>query len=314
MYNKFVVDVSNLFYRNYFTHKDIHFNVNGVLIESGGIYGFIKSIQKLQKDFNDSAEFYFLWDNLASKDLARKELDPDYKLNRTKYSESFYRSLDYLRLILLNYSDKFFCIQIENFEADDLVPAILETFTQQDKILIISEDLDYSRCITDNVHLFKNHQVFTKQSFKEKYGFEPTKEKVVLWKTFKGDSSDNIPVGVPRLRENKIFYLINKYADIYSILENVHSEIEVLGEKCINHILDHKSRLILNYQLVDFIDIDSNILINSIFKGNFNSNSLRFFYKSLGFKIADIDSRLMMGFPEECKNESFFQFENIKRQ
>lgn len=318
MYSKIIFDVSNIFYRNYFTHKDFNTIIDNQKVESGGIYGTIKSIQSIEKKYATlSTEFYFLFDNFSSKDSYRKDLDPDYKLNRLKYDKSFYRSIDYLCLILLNYSDKFYCLQVEQYEADDLLPTLVNSFGENNRVLVVSDDLDFSRCLSENTHLLMHNEIFTPDLFLEKYKFYPTKERVVLWKTLKGDKSDNIPIPVPYIRTSKLLHILNNYNDVYDLLSNIQKDTNILGKKLIEEILNNKSRLILNYQLVNFIDISYDILLNYLRKGSYNPNTLRFFYKSLNFKISEIDTRLLSDYPiQDSENEykNFFQYEKIPRK
>jgi 5'-3' exonuclease len=317
-YSKIIMDGNNLFYRSFFVNKDKNINISNKSIESGAIQGFLKSYDKIEREFSlENSEIYVLWDNMSSKINARKQIDPDYKIDRKILSSDFYNSIDYLQLILLNRSNKYYSVKMEGMEADDLVPSLLSSFNKYDRILLFSKDLDWSRCISKNVHWLQHNEIVTEEKFKEKFGFLPTKEKIVLYKSIRGDTSDNIPKGVKGISEKDIMYLINTYQDIYDLLDNIHKEKEIIGQKYIDQFIQNKSRLILNYQLVDFINIDYNELKEYVYQGQFNSKSLRFYYKTLGLQVSEVDKRLLGSFPdkEEIKESNdFFQYQSIQRK
>jgi 5'-3' exonuclease len=315
-YSKIIVDLSNLYYKNYFTHQDQKVLVENEEIMTGGIYGFIRSLRKLQRDFlSEEGQVYILADNFSSKDSYRKQIDPAYKLNRKKYQDSFYRGIDFLALILMNTSNKIFTVQVESYEADDLVPAVLDSFDKYDKVLIVSDDLDYSRVIKENVDWYKNKIIYNKDNFKEKYGFYPTEEKVVLYKVIRGDASDNIEIGVKGIRENIVLDLLEKYKDIYDLLENI--DTADLDDKWKTAFIENKTRLILNHQLVSFIDISKEEVQQFTYQGCFNPNTLRSLYKTLGFQISDIHPELQNSFPEKIvdgSKKTFFNFDRLPRK
>jgi len=319
LYSKIIIDTPNLFFRNYsvFNQQKV-LNDNNQELYFGAIQGFIRSFNKIQKEHGlDNTEYYFCFDNFSSKISARKKLDPDYKIDRKILEDSYYRSLDYLALILMNYSDKIYTVQMPQYESDDLPPSLISSFNKYDKVLLMSEDLDWSRCISKNIHWLQHNEIITEEKFKEKFGFLPTKEKIVLYKSIRGDSSDNIPKGIKGIHEKDVIYLVEKYKDIYDLLNNIHKERDIIGQKYLDQFVQNKSRLILNYQLVDFISIDFNELKEYIYQGQFNSKSLRFYYKSLGLQISEVDKRLLGSFPdkEELKDSNdFFQFQNIQRK
>jgi 5'-3' exonuclease len=296
--------------------QDLKTEINGEEVMTGGIYGFIRSFQKLQKLFgNENTQYYIARDNFASGDNFRKDIDPDYKINRTKYQDSFYKGIDYLCLILLNYSDKVFTIQCPSLEADDVPPTLISQFDLNDKILVCSNDLDFSRVMSDNVDWYANDQIFNKELFKEKYGYYPSKEKIILYKCIRGDHSDNIPKGIKNIHEKEVLYLIEKYKDVYELIENINKEVEQIGIKFVEQIKENKSRLILNHQLISFVDITYEQLKEFIMQGNYNPQILRMYYTQLGFEISKIDNRLLNEFPtnEVIENKNFFNFETLKR-
>jgi 5'-3' exonuclease len=316
IFSKILVDVSQLFHANFHMFKNMSSIIDDVVIPTGGIYGFLRSLNVIQRDFGNSelTDYYFLLDNFSSKDTLRKSLSSEYKIDRKKYEPEFYRAIDFLNLILLNYSDHFYSIQIPSMEADDLPQTLLKIFDKNEKVLVVSNDLDYSRVISDNVFWYSQKQIFDKTLFKEKYGFIPTKESIILFKSIRGDSSDNIDGAIKGIRTTDLLIILEKYKDVYEIIDKCN--IDPLLFKYKDKIIENKAKLILNSQLIDFLDISEDLIKVNTYQGKFSPNTLRSLYKLLGLKIADVDPRLMQSFPESLPSidvKDFFSFQQVDR-
>jgi len=295
-YDHIIIDTNLLYYKNYSTHEDLTYEVKGKKIVTGGIYGSIISIKKLIRDFlGEYGTVWCVFDNATSKqNMRQRMIDPTYKVSRKKRSKPFYRSLDYLRLILMNYDSNIKVIYGTGFEADDLVPNILKEISFNDSILLVSEDLDWSRLIEYNkrpIHQFMKKQVFDGIKFNNKYNFFPTNNKVSMYKAIKGDKSDDIPIGIPRVPTKKVIELIEAYKDIYDLIENIRYT-NILTDKWKKDFSDNRSRLRLNYQLVSFIPVDQSYFKQFVTKGKYRPSYLKRLYESLGFKIRTFDSRV----------------------
>lgn len=314
-YSRILIDVSNLYHRGHSVSSHLTFkSPNGKEIVTGGIYTSLKMIQRIQKDYLAPDGFmYFLFDNVHSGDNKRKDIDPEYKGNRVKKDQSFYKGMDLLHLILLSYDDNFIVIKRPGSEADDLVSSLLKEFSQYERVLLVSNDMDWARGISENVHLAKyekkDYVVYTPEYFEEKYGFYPTNEAVVLYKTFRGDDSDNIPKGVPGIRENVLIRLIEDYDSLKEILNDI-DEISYLGDTWKKRIKENKARLRLNNSLVSYLEVPFNELKEYMFFGEFKPSSLRSLYDSLGFNSATLDSRVLKVSEEK---RSFFDFKQLDR-
>ena len=157
MYSKLIIDTSNFYMRAYSVGQEMTNKMeDGSTLVTGGIYTFLRMVRSVESRFLDpkNGEVYFLFDNCHSGINRRKEIDPEYKSNRTKKDEGFYRSLDILQTILLNYKDNWFCVKKSGFEADDLVYPFIKEFLNE-RILLISNDLDWFRGVSDRVHVAK---------------------------------------------------------------------------------------------------------------------------------------------------------------
>lgn len=314
-FSKILIDISNVYHKNMHTNKNLTTTLeDGTSLITGGIFGTIRSINKLEREHgSDNCQVYLLFDNTTSGGNKRKEIDPEYKANREKKDHSFYKGLDYLRFILMNYKDNFIVSYRTGYEADDAVLPIISKFDKNENVLLVSEDMDWARSLSDNVFWFTKKEIWSSERFEEKYGFKPSNDSVVFWKSLKGDVSDNIPKGILGIRENLVQQLIVDFKDVDEMLNNLDN-ISYLSDKWKDKIRENKARLKLNAQLVDFITTADENIDEFIFPCEFKPNTLRTLYHALGFTISSFDPRLLKVFPpKNASSDSFFNFQEIGR-
>ncbi|MGL5913573.1 MAG: hypothetical protein ACRCZB_05355 [Bacteroidales bacterium] len=315
-YDRILIDVSNLYYRAYKTSSNLTAEVDGELLVTGGIYTVITMIKKIRREYlSEGGRIFYLFDNASSNCRRRKEADPDYKAHRIAQDPVFYRGLDYLYLVLQVLNDNDRIIRRPLSEADDLVRPVITSFGSKDyKVLLISTDLDWARSITDSVHWLVNEgktsTIYTKELFKNKYGFTPTVESVCFYKSIRGDSSDNIPVGVKNVREEMLLDLITRA----ETLDNFYFNIKNWGltDKWENDFLLNKGRVFINYSLVQFqnLTVDETREYTEITK--FNSSVLGVLFRALKFNASKLDDRLRLE-EKEVLTEDFFSEERLPR-
>ncbi len=311
-YSKIIIDGNNLYHKNWHTQKYLTTKLeDGTELITGGIYGFLQSLKKLERELlSPNGEIYILFDNHTSKDDIRKLIDPDYKANRDKRDPTFVKGLELLQLILLANKDNHFVVYRSNYEADDLVFPLLRSFTSTDRSVLISEDMDWSRSLADNVHWKNKKGVYNLESFEDFYGFVPG-PKVTLYKAIRGDTSDNIPPSIPGIRKPVLLRLIEDFDNADDLAKN-YRDVPYLGDIWKKKIEENRGRLRLNYQLVDFLPIADDEFDQYLYPCKLQPNTLRVLYKALGFKLST-DVRLQKAFPEKVTNEDFFSFSQIKR-
>ena len=320
-YDNILIDTSNFYMRAYAVNQDLTAELeDGTKVVTGGIFTAIKMINSVENKFLKSdGKIFFLFDNCYSGDNKRKEIDPDYKANRTKKDDVFYRSLDIFHTLLLNYKDNFYCVKREGFEADDLVDPLVKSFPSDEEVLLISNDMDWFRSITQYCHVAKyemrDYTIYRPVDFIEKFGFEPSVKNVVMYKSFRGDSSDNVPIGIPGIREKDLNHIINDYNSITDVISKISSN-QYLTSTLKQKILDNASRLLLNEKLVSFQPLSQDEIKESIHHCKFNMKVLHSLYKALNFQISKIDPRVTCFSSSEDKpvtNSSFFKFDKANR-
>jgi len=320
MYDCIIVDLLNLYHRNYNTHSEFLHTIGGRTLKTGGIYGSLISIQKIERELlNPNGIIYFCADNPISKIYERKGIDPDYKLNRTKQSDEFYKGLNYLSLILQNYNNNYFYLCIPKVEADDHVPSIIRMQPKSSKILVYSGDMDWARAIDFegySVDWHNSKEVVSQIDFEKKYGFRPNSQNIISYKCYRGDDVDNIPIGLPNIRTDTLLQLI-EYGTIYEVRESL-DYIDFLNPEWKRKFLESFPRLNLNYQLLDFLSINEIAMKHYLTKCRFNPGALKIFYRTLGFDIGKVDPRLYNYFVDREAEKAgfiddFFQMPKIPR-
>lgn len=158
------------------------------------IYGFLKNIIELLNKF-ETTNLVFCWD---SADSVRRELCPEYKLNRMinktqqdlQEDQIAYTQFSTIRdkvLPDLGFNNVF--LQ-RGYESDDLIASIVMTHNDTTNIVVTSDNdllqlLDY--CTIYNP---KKGGTITKDIFIREYGIEP--KQWIKLKTYAGCSTDNV--------------------------------------------------------------------------------------------------------------------------
>lgn len=297
-YSKILIDGHNLYHRAYHANKNLVHRVEKREIVTGGVWGFLRSLNALiRKYLSDSGEVYVLFDNHTSRIEQRRLMDPEYKSQRESMPDSFYRGVDFLQLILLRYRERMSIVYRHRYEADDLVEPLLGSFSKYDRTLLVSQDLDWARSLRENVHWLSSGFVYTPNDFWAEFGFYPSFSSLSLYKTFKGDASDNVKNPIPRFPFDSLQTILERYEDIYDVLGAVdNGEIDFLDEHWIEKlkvrvIRDH---LITNWELVSYVGPSYDEIENNVYECHFNDSTkrpLKQMYSILGFTPSVIDPR-----------------------
>jgi 5'-3' exonuclease len=312
LYDSLIIDTNNLYARAFgVTNKKKELSAS--LINQTIQLSF-KMLLNLKKEFlNDDGKIYLLADNPTSKSSIRKSIYSDYKGNRVKESDGYYRGIDYLLLLAIHYSDTFDTIRIKRMEADDLVPEVIG-LNPNKKTLLISSDLDWARSISDTCDWYNFKKVYNNKIFFEEYKFYPNEKTVTLMKVLLGDDSDNIP-SIGGINYQSALNLVLNFDDIFEVLSCIKKNTEksiLMSDYIKNIILQNENQLIINHNLVYFCELNKEEVQESLLHGKFNEKALLLLYKALEFPN-DFDKRIKIKYTTDNLN-IFSKFEDSKRR
>lgn len=142
------------------------------------IFNFFRGLRPLIEKFNPD-KAYFVLEGMPVK---RLEADPEYKGQRVYNNKDNFREQ---RKEIVRIVKDYFPIQIvkhDDYECDDIIGFYANKF-KDENVTIISSDTDFIQCISENVTLYNPVR---------KTNIEKPEYDYVLWKSLKGDASDNI--------------------------------------------------------------------------------------------------------------------------
>ena len=237
-----VVDVYALAYRALYGYPELT-NKKGDPTQV--IVGFFKQFYSRVKT---PEQYYpiFVADSAGSN--YRKEMLTDYKQNRDKQNDKFYKQIDFILKI---------CAQIgtvyrePGYEADDLAACFIKQYvTEDDECLLITGDMDWLQMLSRNVSVLQLkpnyvNTLWTDELFFKEYGFTP--KQIIDYKALCGDKSDNIP-GVKGVGDKQAKELIKEFGTVENIYKNI---VKVFNTRNLQtNLIENEGIALLNKKLV----------------------------------------------------------------
>jgi len=291
-YDYLIIDMNNLYYRavNVVDQKMVEYKSQKVNVN--GVVQALKMILNLKSNFlTDTGTTYFLWDNPTSKDVQRKSILETYKGNREKMSKRFYREMDFLELILKHHSGNSFTCRAKHLEADDLVLPILERKIPKDKtVLLVSNDMDWMRPISDNIHSLYMGKIYDPTMFENQFGFAPSISNICFYKVFYGDDSDNIKPVLSQMPKVLFKRIIQECGNIYDLIIKGNNKELGLDLGWIKRVNQEKQLLIKTWEIVDFVEIGED-LFSYLHECTFKKEKLEILYTLYQLPISTFDKR-----------------------
>ena len=188
--------------------------------------GLLSTTNKIKQKYTTIDNINIIWDSRINN---RKKIYSQYKANRKpktleeeKDKANHYTLLDKLRDSLKTLGD-WGCIELEGYEADDLIAYFVKESAIDDTFVIISSDNDLYQLLNDICVMYLPHrkEFYTILDFQKEFDISPSKYPFV--KALAGDNSDNIKgidgIGIKRgiklIKEGQCFtHWINKYKEV----------------------------------------------------------------------------------------------------
>lgn len=271
----YIIDASGYLYRSYFA-------IRGMTNERGestnALFGFIRSLHKLCKDFAPDHLVSVFDGPHGSK--AREAIYPEYKAHREAMPPDLRYQIEWARE---------FCdligipqLSIPEVEADDTIGTIATWASGKGAhVYMCTSDKDMAQLVNDKVSLLNTHKenlILDSKGVEETYGVPP--HLIIDMLAITGDSSDNVP-GLPGFGPKTAVSLLQEFGSLDAILK--HPE-KVPGKKKQETLVTEKDKALLSRKLVT-IDIHVPIPHDSAFFALKppKTAELRTFYAEKGF-------------------------------
>ncbi|MCF8485701.1 MAG: DNA polymerase I [Rhodobacteraceae bacterium] len=208
----------------------------------------------------------------------RNDIYPAYKANRPPPPEDLRPQFPLTRDATRAFNVS--CIEIEGFEADDIIATLARQATEAGgECTIISSDKDLMQLVGGGVRMrdpMKDKMIGVDEVF-EKFGVGP--DRVVDVQSLAGDSVDNVP-GAPGIGLKTAALLINEYGDLDTLLARAS---EIKQPKRREALLDNADQIRVSRQLVS---LDGQVPLD------FGLDSL---------EVTDPDPEKLLGFLQEME-------------
>ncbi|MDB5456518.1 MAG: polymerase [Caulobacter sp.] len=210
----FLVDGSGYLFRAYHALPPLTRKSDGLPL--GAVSGFCNMLWKLMRDMQGDAPTHLAVIFDHSGKTFRNDLYDAYKAHRPPPPEDLIPQFPLVREATKAFGVP--CIELENYEADDLIAAYAcKVRDAGGEVVIVSSDKDLMQLVGDRVSMLdtmKNLLIGPDQVF-EKFGVSP--DKVVDVQALCGDSVDNVP-GAPGIGIKTAAALIQEYGDLDTLL------------------------------------------------------------------------------------------------
>lgn len=270
----YLVDVSSMFFRAFYAVRPLN-AADGTPVNA--VYGFISMIAKLLKEKNPD---YMVFCYDRKEPSFRKDLDQNYKANRSEMPEELQVQMPYIRQVagLFGIAD----IELPGYEADDLIGTIAKMANQESyEAVIVSGDKDFCQLVNSHTVVYDTMKeiVTTPELIQEKYGVTPSQ--FIDYLAITGDSSDNIKgvAGVGPKGAQKLIEEFGSLDKIYSDLNQIKSE----GTR--KKLEDSKENVFLARKLVTIaVDAPIEKKMEDFKRKKIQAEELRQFFRKLNFK------------------------------
>lgn len=270
----YILDASGYLYRSYFAIRNIT-NAKGE--STNALYGFIRSVLKLRKDFQPE-HLVAIFDGPASI-KHREAIYSDYKAHRKETPQDLRYQIHWAQQACEVMGIPFLCVP--NVEADDTMASVAVWAAKHDAMVYLcTSDKDLCQVVNDRIHIlntFKENQISGPLEVKENFGVMPNQMVDLL--AMVGDASDNVP-GIPGIGPKTAATLLQQFGTLDYILD--HPE-EIPGKKQ-ELFVQHKNQALMSRKLVTIhhdVPFPKERSFFSLIQPDINA--LKAFYASMNF-------------------------------
>lgn len=241
------------------------------------VYGFISMIVKLLKEKNPE---YIVFCYDRKEPSFRKDLDVNYKANRTEMPDDLQVQMPFIRQVapLFGICD----IEVAGYEADDVIGTLSIMAKQHNlQAVIVSSDKDFCQLVDSHVIMYDTmkEMTTTPELVFEKYGVTPGQ--FIDYLAITGDASDNIK-GVAGIGPKGAQKLIQDFGT----LENIYKSLDkISSESTKQKLIASEKDVFLAKKLVSIsLDVPVQKNVEDFKRQPLKKEELRSFFQKLNFK------------------------------
>ncbi|HPG29911.1 MAG TPA: DNA polymerase I [bacterium] len=270
----FIIDSHSLIYKAYYAIQKLTDSKGN---STNAVYGFVKMIFKIIESYNPD---YLVCVFDIGKKTFRNELFSDYKATRQATPPDLIPQFAAVKQIISKMNIP--VVQLENYEADDIIGTIAKRFEKNFQIRIISGDKDLTQLISENVLILNAKKgiseidVLNAEAAEKKYEIKLEQFKDYLGLI--GDASDNIP-GVKGVGPKTAVKLLKEFNSIESIYENID---KITPDSVRLKLCENKDSAFLSKKLVT-INTDAPVEIDFVKFNKSGFQNLKGIFESLEF-------------------------------
>lgn len=278
-----VIDSHALIHRAY--HAIPPLSIGGLQVNA--VYGFASSIIFVLKEIKPDY-LIFTFDEKGPTFRHKKYLE--YKANRKESDDELIAQFPICRSLADAFG--FPALAIPGLEADDLIGSLVKKAEDQNlKTIIVTGDKDSYQLIGDKTSVYnlgrgiKYAKEITLEEFKKDFPFEPNK--LVDYKAFRGDVSDNIP-GVPGIGDKTARDLVAKFGTVEQIYDqidcNTISSTLNIAPGILKKLCEHKESAYTSKELATIhVDAPVELNLDDARVSHYDRQSAQKFMKELQF-------------------------------
>lgn len=279
----YLIDGHALAYRTYFALTAAGSRASRWVTSKGeptaGIYGFTSVLLRiLEQERPDYLAVAF-----DTGKTFRDEMFSEYKATREKMPDDLRAQIERMRELVDTFSIP--RLEIENFEADDVLGSVAKAAERQGLgVKIITGDRDLLQLVTDRVIVslpgrkLSESTDYNPAGVLDSLGVHP--EQVVDMKALMGDKSDNIP-GVAGIGEKTAQKLLDAYRD----LDGVYAHLDEIPAGQRKKLEEQKEQAFLSQKLARIVtDLDIPLDLQKARVTNFEPGAVQELFRELEFR------------------------------
>ena len=245
---------------------------------TGALYVYASMLIRLQKDI-DPKRVVVVFDSPGPS--FRKELDPEYKANRSEMPDELREQMPFFRPLTEAFSWP--VVAVPGFEADDVI-ATLVRLAQKRKwaATVYSADKDLMQLVGDDVSMIDamRQRTYDYDAVVKKFGVGP--DKVRDWLALVGDTSDNVP-GMAGVGPKTAAKLLTEHGDLEGVLAATDSFKGKMKERFTDpDLLDAVKRSAKLVTLVE--DVELPVQLDDLVKGEPKDAELKGLFDKFQFQ------------------------------